>query len=727
MKLKLIFSAFFGALILLVAYGSQEMGGTLDKGWRVFAMASKTFEYRQMFSGDRQQAFLASVTSAFSSAPVNSSIETITDSSDAAISIPALLYHGIIANADRFNITQDGFFEQMNALHSAGYKTVSIEQFHDFIQNKAPLPSNAVLIVFDDGRKDSYYGAQPILKALGYQATMFVAVEASLPSNKKKASDYYVSEYELKKMIASGVWSIQSHAMQKTGGTISIDEAGTKGNFLSNKMWLNDKSRIENDGEYAERVLWELANSRKTLEEKLGRSVFAFAYPFGDYGQQQVNNSDAQEIIAKSLKEAGYSAAFRQIWDTDIEYTHNYPGDPIFSLKRIEPSPSWSGAELVERLSGGEKKVLPYNSDIFKNVDWRISWGNRTANNDGLHLFAKSDSSGALTLLDGTSAWSNYLSNTILDWSKGSHVSLIGRFKDDKNYVACSFNDKSLKIEQYLNGKRRVMVEKKTFFEMPKKDVELGIMVNKDKVECLVNGNSVIYAYYLSPALSHGGIGLKIWDSELNNSEIIAKKIEVTEIISDNKDMSIYRELSFGDSNSINFDLATSSEWEIKDGAIDVTTNSFVLSGIPGKSSGYFVLGGGYNLTDYKVSSSFDWKSGSSASILARYVDNQNYMECSFNRSATGGRATFYSVANGQRIKRFDSPRLILGGMAETSETSIGISVKGETISCIFNNMPIITYTLPRMQERGTFGFKLWDKKIGSSIIELRALSLEQE
>ena len=488
-------------------------------------IALNAFKYKVSFAYANNKNLAAAVISIFDNA------SPIIENNNNAKSIPVLLYHGIVENADRFNITQEGFFEQMNALRSEGYVAINIEQFYDFIKNKGSLPPNPILIVFDDGRKDSYYGAQPILKALGYQATMFVAVEESLPLERgKKPSNYYLSEYELKKMIASGVWSIQSHAMQKTGGFVPIDAGGTQRNFLSNKMWLRDKTRVENDEEYAERVLWELSSSKKILEEKFEKPRFAFAYPFGDYGQQQVNNPNAQEVIAKSLKEAGYAFAFRQVWDNDTEYTHNYPDNRAFLLKRIEPSPSWSGAELVERLAGGEEKTLPYTANKFKKFDWRISWGNLEINNSSLRISASGTSSGALTLLDGSSAWEDYILNVVINWNKGSHVSLLGRFENNENYVACSFNDNTLRIEQYLNSKKRIMVEKDTFFEMSKKDVHLGIIVNKDKVECLVNGNSVIYSYYLSPVLSHGGIGLKTWDPEINNSEIVVKNISVEEI-----------------------------------------------------------------------------------------------------------------------------------------------------------------------------------------------------
>jgi len=102
--------------------------------------------------------------------------------------------------------------------------------------------------------------------------------------------------------------------------------------------------------------------------------------------------------------------------------------------------------------------------------------------------------------------------------------------KDDENYTACNFSGDSVRIEQRLNNKNRVMVEIKNYVNFPKNDLNLGIKVNKDKVECLVNDNIVAYTYYLSPALSNGGIGFKIWDPQMNNSELIVRHVSVEEI-----------------------------------------------------------------------------------------------------------------------------------------------------------------------------------------------------
>jgi|CXWL01.1.fsa_nt_gi peptidoglycan/xylan/chitin deacetylase (PgdA/CDA1 family) len=686
-----------------------------------------------------------------------------------SVSVPVLLYHGILNESDGANISLDNFKDQMFSLKRAGWQSLSINDFHEFMNGEKSIPNKSFLLTFDDGRKDSYYPVDEILRALEYRATIFIITDHSLGDEAKlKTNKFYLDKAEIKKMQESGRWDIQVHT--KDGHDfIAVDESGNKGHYYSNKLWIADKSRLETDEEYETRIKTDFLGAKEDLEKNLGENAISFAFPFGDFGQESINFPESENVILKDI-DSIYKMAFYQVW-AGKGHRFNYPDKNTFLMKRIGVDSTWSGQDLIENLEKGREKGIPFQENFGQPNSWLQTWGSLNLKNNSMQVGSNASTTGSTIFLDGSYLWEDYIFNMKIDWIKGSNVSLLARHKDDMNYIACSFSDDKLRIEQYLKGKNRIMVEKKMFFEMSKKDVYLGIVVNKAKVECLVNGNSVIYSYYLSPALSHGGIGIKTWDPKLNNSEIVVKNVEATTVVGDSKDEIVqlpqtelalktvptkntvqpaksttattssivsvsaasnikglsFAELSFGSTKAINFSLATSSAWTVRDGVIDVATSSLFLKGIPGKSSGYFVLGGGYNLTGYKVLSSFDWRSGSSVSILARYADNKNYMECVFTRGSTGGRATLYSVENGQRIKLFDSSRLVLGGMAVTTETQIGMETKGKTVSCVFNDQVIITYTLERMKDKGTFGFKLWDKNIGSSVIYLNKLQLSRE
>ncbi len=86
--------------------------------------------------------------------------------------IPAVLYHGIgpesdFANADdaSYGVDVDEFARQMTLMKHAGYETIDLQTFIDFVQRKpVDLPPRPLLLTFDDGRLDSWTGADDILE-----------------------------------------------------------------------------------------------------------------------------------------------------------------------------------------------------------------------------------------------------------------------------------------------------------------------------------------------------------------------------------------------------------------------------------------------------------------------------------------------------------------------------------------------------------------------------------
>src|SRR5581483_2204916 len=149
-----------------------------------------------------------------------------------AQSVPVLLYHGIISKPDGANILINDFKNEMFALKKAGWQTVSIEDFYAFLQGKKELPPKSFLLTFDDGRKDSYYQADPILHVLGYKAVMFIITKYSLEDN---SGNYYLSKSQVQEMIDSRRWEIETHT--KDGHNLyPIAPNGDQEHFYSNKL-----------------------------------------------------------------------------------------------------------------------------------------------------------------------------------------------------------------------------------------------------------------------------------------------------------------------------------------------------------------------------------------------------------------------------------------------------------------------------------------------------------
>lgn len=439
--------------------------------------------------------------------------------------VPVLLYHGIVNGPDRFSMTTDTFKDQLYTLKAAGYQTISLEDYYAFQRGEKRLPRRSFLLTFDDGRRDSYEKADPVLKALGFKAVMFIATADSVPAP-SGLSGYYITTSDIKEMVASGNWEIGSHDIQSTGGFVPVDGNGTRGNFLSNKAWLPTIGRLETDDEYFTRITSEIVGSKHVLESNFGVQVDATSYPFGDYGQQTVNNPGAISAIA-SLEGDNYRVAFRQVWQNQGEYILNYSTDNRLRLKRIEVPTDWTGAQLLAYLEGGLDKSLPYADDFAENAGWRRSWGDARIANGDATLGATSTTTGAAAFLDGTKTWKDYRFDATLDWTSGSNVTLMSRYKDGQNYLSCIFGtDGWVAITSTIDGATQRIFEQHDPVALANgRRTSLGMSVQGRSATCYAEGEAVASTTVPDGI---GGVGFKIWDPRLATAEIHVKNVSLT-------------------------------------------------------------------------------------------------------------------------------------------------------------------------------------------------------
>jgi hypothetical protein len=112
--------------------------------------------------------------------------------------VPVLLYHGINDRDDGYSVSQATFARQIALLRRLGYRSLSIEQYVRFLRgDRRGLPARPVLITFDDGRLDSYRGADNVLHDYDMRATMFV-----IPGFVKHDDPFYANWKELRGLSA---------------------------------------------------------------------------------------------------------------------------------------------------------------------------------------------------------------------------------------------------------------------------------------------------------------------------------------------------------------------------------------------------------------------------------------------------------------------------------------------------------------------------------------------
>lgn len=209
--------------------------------------------------------------------------------------IPVLVYHGISDGTDKYAISRGQFARQMATFAAAGYRTVSPKQYVAWQRGESVnLPRLPLLITFDDGRIDSFQGSDAVLEKHGFSATMFV--EAGTVGD---ASDYYLNWRELRRMNASGRWSIQVHS-GKGHTFVPVDARGTTAPFYANRQFTD--GHLESIDEWQRRVDADLDLGRRTLRDHhLGDGLLMFAVPFGDVGQHDSNDPTITRRLMAAL------------------------------------------------------------------------------------------------------------------------------------------------------------------------------------------------------------------------------------------------------------------------------------------------------------------------------------------------------------------------------------------------------------------------------------------
>ncbi len=260
--------------------------------------------------------------------------------------VPVLAYHDISSRLGPQTIPPRAFAEQMDALHLAGFHTISAAQMLAFLEGHETLPERPLLITFENGLASAWRVADPILEQYGFRAISFVDVE-----HVAQRGYYYLGEGELRAMAQSGRWDLEPEASfaEKQG---AIDASGQLGSALTNRLWLPRARRLESAAEFNARMSSALEHSMTVLRG-LGGDPLMLGYPFApthapsdDPGAAHAVETLARRRFPLSLVDGG-TARFIDGYDrgasllpaTVVERTTSVMGllDSLAALAPVSP------------------------------------------------------------------------------------------------------------------------------------------------------------------------------------------------------------------------------------------------------------------------------------------------------------------------------------------------------------------------------------------------------
>jgi peptidoglycan/xylan/chitin deacetylase (PgdA/CDA1 family) len=239
--------------------------------------------------------------------PIPAAFALAPDGVSRSAQIPILMYHYLSVpppGADIYrqdlSVTPDLFAAHLDAMRTAGYTAISLYDLLAHLTQGAPLPQQPVIITFDDGYRDNYENAFPLLRQRNMVATFFVVTDFI-----DEQRPEYLTWDMVREMLAGGM-SMESHGR--------------------NHVSLKNK-----DVDY---LIWQALGSMETIEYELGTRPRFVSYPAGQYDQ----------ATADVFASAGYWAGLTTVQGA----THS--SDSLFDLRRVRVRGTTTPDELLRLL-----------------------------------------------------------------------------------------------------------------------------------------------------------------------------------------------------------------------------------------------------------------------------------------------------------------------------------------------------------------------------------------
>lgn len=226
--------------------------------------------------------------------------------SPASLRVPILTYHYVSVPPDasdslrvKLSVRPEFFARQMRYLSEKGYTTITLGDLLLAVDGKIRLPDKPVILTFDDGYRDFYTNAFPVLKQYGFRSTIFVIYNSmGLSGN--------LTRDQIRELFKSGLVDVGAH-------TISHPHLASL---------ATDSARRE------------IVESKERLSQELEIPIAYFSYPYGSYSTENI----------EMVRSAGFAAA------VTLNRGFVHTKKDVFTLHRITVG-QWDDAVFAKRIS----------------------------------------------------------------------------------------------------------------------------------------------------------------------------------------------------------------------------------------------------------------------------------------------------------------------------------------------------------------------------------------
>jgi len=189
------------------------------------------------------------------------------------LNVPIFVYHRVPRDASQrspWALPLEDFRAQMAYLARNDIAVCTLDAFWESYRSHRPLDRKSVILTFDDGYAATCANVERVLDQYNYPATLFLTIDVIGRRDPMDARDEGVLTWE--QIRALGRLRVEAHTMSHPR-----------------------LSLLDRDG-----VRREVRVCKAIIEDKLGRAINHFAYPFGGYTR----------MVRTEVRGAGYESAY---------------------------------------------------------------------------------------------------------------------------------------------------------------------------------------------------------------------------------------------------------------------------------------------------------------------------------------------------------------------------------------------------------------------------------
>jgi peptidoglycan/xylan/chitin deacetylase (PgdA/CDA1 family) len=213
---------------------------------------------------------------------------------------PVLAYHKIDEPTADIKLrgaftSPKNFAKQMLYLKKRNFIFYTAAELIDFYRQNGEFPKRAITVTLDDGWKDNYTNAFPIMRDLQIKATIFLVSSCIGQTCSTVVAD---GESEREHLTASDILEMSEYGIEF-------------GSHTKNHKLLHRIAPAE--------IAFEVSEAKKEIENLIQKPCQTFAYPAGFF----------TETAVEAVEKAGYTAAFSTVYGDKAKIN-------LYALNRIE-------------------------------------------------------------------------------------------------------------------------------------------------------------------------------------------------------------------------------------------------------------------------------------------------------------------------------------------------------------------------------------------------------